>query len=441
MSNIRQHPTITHLNISSSGTVVNTKTGRELKGSTGVIFTRHPDGTTGRFPVKRLVWEAHVGSVEDGKAVYNKDFDPLNFALDNLMCLTEEEFRAFNVKCLEEQGWRAHPKHNWYVADSEGTVMHAVNRNVLEGHPQDGYVILDLCMKRSIVHIIKQAFIVECFVGLYNRKTHEANHINGIRDDNSWSNLELLTKEEHWKKTKNFPSQTRAIANQRPVICISTGVKYISVTEAARSVVPENVKQGVKNLCNVLGGQRKTYLSLRWRYEQDEDLGGEVWKQITTDHMFDSIDVSSRGRIKLKTGKIVEGAMLGETRVTVTNSNGLSKQYQVHYIVCRAFHGDPPGDWETGRISVNHRNTFHDDNNSDNLEWSTPQLQAEGKKNMKVTLGKYVDNEEWLEFPTMTAAGKYFNVSNQLVSKVCNGETAMPDGVELKFKERPIEHY
>lgn len=315
MSSTRQHPTITHLKISSSGTVVNTNTGRQLKGSKGKVKV-----SSAVLPIKNLVWETFVGPIEKGRAVYFKDFDSQNFTLDNLVCWTEEDFRAFNVKCLEEQGWRAHPKHNWYVADCEGTVMHAINRNVLEGHPQDGYIVLLLSIKGVVSQIMKQAFVMECFAGLYNRTTHETNHINGIRNDNRRSNLELLTIKEHGETAKNFPSKTRGISNQRPIICTNTGVSFVSITEAARSIRPDNPKTAGKGIAKVLRGDRKAYGGLGWKYEQDEDLGGEVWKQITTDPMFDSIHASSRGRIKLKTGKIVEGAMHGETRVTITNS-------------------------------------------------------------------------------------------------------------------------
>lgn len=147
-----------------------------------------------------------MGQVEDGKAhrLYHTNFDK-DSRLDNLMCLTKEEFWAFNVTLLEQQGWTAHPKHNWHVANSKGAVINVVSRHVQQGCLQDhhdGYIVLDFNNTTGCC-IMKQAFVLECFEGLYNRKTHEADHISGIRDDNRRSNLELLTKEEHGRKVRN----------------------------------------------------------------------------------------------------------------------------------------------------------------------------------------------------------------------------------------------
>ncbi len=294
-----------------------------------------------------------------------------------------QEILAKNIGELLPQGWRPHPRFTTYVARADGTVMHAVSRVKSIGSMNQGYNIVQPVLQGKQYNIARHAFIYECFNGVYDRKTHQIDHINRICTDDRLDNLEKLTLKEHGEKTKLTVSKTRAISNQRPVICVETGQGFASVNLAGAHIDPHAPETAAKGIGKALSGYRKSYLSLTWRYDQDENLGGEIWKGIASDEIFDSIMVSNLGRIRLKTGKITEGSMHGECRVNVTNSKKKKAIFSIHYLVCRAFHGDPPGTWEDDRISVNHKNLFHDDNRAENLEWSNPQMQAAHRKEMK----------------------------------------------------------
>ena len=295
-----------------------------------------------------------------------------------------EEALAVNIEILEAEGWKPHPRFKHHVAHPDGTVMHAVSRVINMGVMKDGYNMVQPTIDKKQQNIMRQAFVWECFYGLYERSVYQVDHINNIRDDNRLENLQRLTLKEHGEKTKMTVSKTRAISNQRHVMCVETGVKYTSINQAAAHISANDIINAAKGIQKALTGYRKSYLSLTWKYDQSEDLGGETWKVISSDEIFDSIQISNLGRIKLKTGKITEGSLLGETRVNITNSKKKHQIFTIHYLVCRAFHGDPPGTWDQNRISVNHKNKFHDDNREENLEWSTPTLQAKHRFDIPV---------------------------------------------------------
>ena len=71
--------------------------------------------------------------------------------------------------------------------------------------------------------------------------------------------------------------------------------------------------------------------------------------------------------ISLRTGKLLNPIMKpnGYLRVCLGFPNGGRKDYLVHRIVCRVFHGEPPD----GKRCVNHINCDKSDNRASNLEW------------------------------------------------------------------------
>jgi hypothetical protein len=73
--------------------------------------------------------------------------------------------------------------------------------------------------------------------------------------------------------------------------------------------------------------------------------------------------------IGLRQRKPLVGALsgFGYLHVTLCRNKNDQKQFQVHRLICQAFHGDPPSNLH----QVNHKNGIKHDNRPDNLEWVT----------------------------------------------------------------------
>ena len=435
MDEYTRHHTVTFCGVSANGTLYDFRYNKLLKPAyeTGKgLFVRYAaESKQKRYQVKLLVWETFCGEIAEDKKIYHKDFDFRNCGLDNLLELTQSEYLDYNARHLSMQGWHQHPKFTSYMANAQGSVMHALYRTLVQGSENaDGYLTVSLYKKKS--SILKHAFIFEAFHGEYDRKIFQIDHKNNVRKDNDIANLQKLTYAEHAQKTAlNRPQHTRGKA----IICIETGNEYQSIAEAALAFAssPKNFEWTRKQIAKVLSGSRDAYKGHSWRLVEVERLQGEVWKTITTDDIFDSISISSFGRIKLIRGRITRGAQSGEARVGVTNSCGVSKLFQVHYLVCRAFHGDPPSTWAEDRISVNHKNGKHDDNTASNLEWSNPMAQMAEHSNLKPVLAKGLADVDWLSFRSQTAAGKHYGICPTNVSRVCVLGGGSTKGVYFKM--------
>lgn len=443
MAEFIKHPTI-NISVTRDGKVWDNRLARELKcfyqsdrGAFVVVHSRErKKSKKPRYQIKILVWEVFVGPITRNKKIYHKNFDEQNCDLTNLVCMTKEEYVIHNIKALEKKGWRQHPTFTSYVCNDQGDIAHAISRQKINGSKSvDGYVNLNLSGNDKIF-ISGQSFVWEAFNGVYNRKTHQVDHINNVRDDNYLENLQLLTMEEHGKKTAS--TRKASTKGQRSVICVTTGQRFESVSRAAENFTPDNSKQAGKGIAKVLSAGRKAYKGYVWKYDHEENLDGEVWKTIDDDDIFDSIKVSNLGRIQLKTGKITYGPTgSGGDAISITNSKGGSRIFKVHSLICRAFHGKPFGTWALDRISVNHKDFNHKNNHADNLEWSNPDHQNNNKSNSRRVLGKLSNQIEWIEFQSQTAAAKHFQLNNGGVNRVCNGRQHEYQGHVFKFVEAP----
>ena len=122
------------------------------------------------------------------------------------------------------------------------------------------------------------------------------------------------------------------------------------------------------------------------------------------------------------------------------------KKYQVHILVCQAWHGPKP---PRGSYTVDHI-TKHDgdferersDNRASNLRWATPREQAANQRARQANstsvpiYGRPVsssDDDEWVWYASAQAASRELSVNAGNISATCNGKYTQAAGYVFRY--------
>ncbi|BAU80299.1 HNH endonuclease [Tokyovirus A1] len=170
--------------------------------------------------------------------------------------------------------------------------------------------------------------------------------------------------------------------------------------------------QQVRDCCN---GKFKTFAGFVWKWGDDPDLEGEVWKNYSGKNR-NILKVSNKGRLLLNGNIKTFGKK--NTRGYMKYSNLF-----VHRLVAEAFCGELRDD-----LVVNHRNSQPSDNRVENLEicthsWNTRHsfLSEKEKESMVVV---DLEGEIWKDIPNM----ENFKVSSR-------GRVSSPENFLLRQRE------
>ena len=131
------------------------------------------------------------------------------------------------------------------------------------------------------------------------------------------------------------------------------------------------------SICNCLCGKRKVHQGCSWRYKIVEDLPGEVCCSLR-DSRFRRIQVSSKGRVRHRDGRVTVGFKL---QGYLNTGIGLQK-HRVHRLVCLAFLGNAPTPYHT----VDHIDRCKTNNDVINLRGATMSEQAVNRCNSRLPL-------------------------------------------------------
>ena len=153
--------------------------------------------------------------------------------------------------------WKTIEGYLNYQVNSDGRVQSLKFRKIRilkPGRSSTGYFHVVLCRNGkskicSVHRLVMKAFVGPCPDGM------EVNHKNGIKSDNSFSNLEYITKSENhlhaYRTGLNISSEDRGIPKKSVNQFMKDGrfVKtYKSVREAARQLGIWN--QNISKCCN-----------------------------------------------------------------------------------------------------------------------------------------------------------------------------------------------
>ena len=269
-----------------------------------------------------------------------------------------------------------------------------------------------------------------------------------VEDEKSNNTLENLnpttSKGNSQKSAKLNPGRMKGVGT-RPIQGKKIGetewVDYPSATEAARilNLIGTSITQSCKGTYNHTG----KYV---FRYKDDPDLPGEIWKENT--HV--GILVSNMGRVNTLTKN--KGSLSGNGYYNV-KVNG--KHYKVHRLVCQAFKWELVQQqfeqskytniysfWDA--LQVDHIDKNRGNNHMDNLRPLTKSIhqrltnhnqKKSGKTRSKPILGK--KDGDWVWYSSLTQADRELkDISFTSIKNCCQtGKTI--NGYQFKYVPDP----
>jgi hypothetical protein len=248
------------------------------------------------------------------------------------------------------------------------------------------------------------------------------NHIDGDRLNNVVSNLEWVTARQNAERVVK-PAEESARRSRKVVQTFPDGHSEIwnSMKEAAEEAGICSATM-VSSYCRT---GRTCPGGSRWAYVEDTAPAPEDERWA----LAQGIEISSHGRIRLKSGQVVAGRMRG---------NYLRYQsHGVHRLVAEAFCGRPPGS-----DVVNHKNGDPADNRASNLEWLTQQQNcahavATGLSR-RYSVQRTAPNGETTDYPSIQEASRQTHISAGDICWACKGHKARAGGSQWKYLGDPM---
>ena len=198
--------------IRDNGTVWSEKRNRELKGTIkrneyATVYLSHA-GKQYNLMIHRLVAEAFCPNPNNYNIVHHKDNNKLNNNYDNLEWVTTKENNIASISYRKkadrsdyyfeefDEHWKKIPGYENYWINDCGTVVNEKSRKILRPTMRNGYFRVGLQKNSQANKLSVHRLVYETFVGEIP-PGYEVDHINGVRDDNSYKNLRLVTRSEN----------------------------------------------------------------------------------------------------------------------------------------------------------------------------------------------------------------------------------------------------
>lgn len=289
---------------------------------------------------------------------------------------------------------------------------------------------------QKFLHCLVAEYFLDYNIEKQRDKNLVIHHIDSNRANANVNNLQIVSRKEN----SNLSLKLNRDNNfKRKILQYDLDGNFIAEYDSISSI---NIDNGnVYNVSAVARGKGKTYKGYIWRYAEDLDLDGEIWKQVEYNSTL--LMASNKGRIIGKLGVKTFGSKKESGYYVASLAD---KRIPMHRIICLAFHPiDNPEDFVVNHIDHNKGN-----NCAENLEWLTV---AENNKayhkfnpdaNKKLKNGTYRaviridENGNEKEYTTAFDFGREYGGRAQTIAcnikRVCNGVGGNKTAYGYKWK-------
>lgn len=145
-----------------------------------------------------------------------------------------------------------------YYVDENGTVVNKYGKVMAKYIDRKGYSYIVIRRNKMRKKILVHRLVAEMFIE-NPLNLPQVNHIDGDKTNSNVSNLEWVTASENQIHSR-YVLKNRTGFSDTPVVCVETGIEYISTRDAWR-------KTGVNcsHISECVNGKRKTAGGYHWK--------------------------------------------------------------------------------------------------------------------------------------------------------------------------------
>jgi hypothetical protein len=310
-----------------------------------------------------------------------------------------------------------HPILTSYIANTSGEIINTLTNKTLIGTSYgDGRITITIKKRKYQKH----RFIMECLYNTVIPKQYDIDHINRDPANNTFKNLQILTRKEHCQKTADDnPDRGKKTGRLYSKGVIRTKydtdgkiidqTEFVSIKEAC--TVLKITKCPIQRSIETGKCDRKQYFWSEVDTEQD-DLIGEEWREHDN---YKGLKISNKGRVHF-TYLPKKYKSFGSSGLEGYKSiHYMGTKLQIHYLVCLVFNGNPPSEDHT----VDHIDNDNTNNNAENLRWATKKEQSINRTNIRpIEVYNKLTQETIAVYETQQDVCKAYSANAGVVSSI-----------------------